>query len=87
MYGSSVRGKNVVEYKSRSALFFWEETTNVFTGNGFGCSALICELGTFWGVTLEDIDDLSPRFLGYIHGQAELGKLPTLKEFAEKNKK
>lgn len=66
---------------------FWEESSHAVSGSGLGCSALMHELNNFLGITREDIDGLTPRFLGYIHGLAECGGLPSLKEFAEAERK
>lgn len=59
--------------------FFLEETTGDFQSSGGGRS-LMNELIAFRGISQEDIDNRTPRFLGYISALRELGKLPDFRE-------
>ena len=76
-------GKECPGAEKPECFVFWEESSHAVTGNGLGCSALMHDLNNFLGITREDIDGLTPRFLVFIHGLAERGGLPSLKDFAE----
>jgi hypothetical protein len=55
--------------------FYFEETTGHIQSSGGG-ESLIRQLVVFRGVSQEDIEKCSPRFLGYISTLREMGKLP-----------
>lgn len=58
----------------------YEETTGVGSGSGFGGGALLHEAILFLGITAEDIEGQTPRFLGYACALSEEGKLPSLSD-------
>lgn len=59
--------------------FFFEETTDHCQSSGGG-RRLMQKLIAFRGVSKEDIEKRTPRFLGYISALRELGELPDFME-------
>jgi hypothetical protein len=55
--------------------FFFEETTEDIQASGGG-SGLINQLIIFRGISQEDIDKRTPKFLAYISALRDIGKLP-----------
>ena len=70
--------KNVTE---QDGYFCFEETTCEGSGSGFGGTALAREAALFLGVTEEDIENRTNRFLGYASALVEKGQLPPLTDF------
>ncbi|MDF2521274.1 MAG: hypothetical protein K0R84_1902 [Clostridia bacterium] len=58
--------------------FYFEETTGYIQSSGAG--TLIRELTIYRGISKEDIEKRTPRFLGYITALREIGELPDFKK-------
>jgi len=69
--------KQNAQIAQQDICFFFEETTGYFQCSGGG-DELMRELIVFMGVTQEDIDRRSTRFLNYISTLRDMGKLPDL---------
>lgn len=62
-----------------------EETDVQAFGSGRGAQALLRRLTKYIGISREDIEARSPRFIGYVYSIAESGELPTWAEFVRDN--
>lgn len=67
------------QVKMQDICFFLEETTGHFECSGGRCS-LMNEVIVFMGVSEDDIEKHTPRFLVYITALREMGNLPDLIE-------
>lgn len=65
------------------AYLFIEENEAWVSGSGVGARPLCRKLGHYIGVSKEDIETRTPRFMGYVLSLAEEGNIPTLQEFVE----
>jgi hypothetical protein len=64
-----------IRVEPQDIYFFFEETTEHCQANGGG-ESLMNKIIVFRGVSLEDIEKRSPRFLGYITTLRDMGELP-----------
>lgn len=69
------------EKRKADAYLFIEEIEGQISSNGVGGGPLCRKLGKYIGISIEDIETRSHRFMGYVHHMAEEGELPTLQEF------
>lgn len=72
--------KHTENFVEPDGYFCYEETTGEGSGSGFGGGALLHEAILFLGITAEDIEGRTPRFLGYACSLSEEGKLPSLSD-------
>ena len=73
------------EKRKANAYLFIEETQAHIFGSGVGAEPLCRKLGKYIGISKEDIETRSHRFIGYVHCMAEEGELLTLQEFCAAN--
>lgn len=71
--------QNTKQFEMQDIYFFFEETTEHCQASGGG-NELMQQLIVFRGVSEEDIEKRTPRFLGYISTLRDMGSLPNLVE-------
>lgn len=65
------------------AYLFIEETEAWVSGVGVGAEPLCRKLWNYIGISKEDIEARTPRFMGYVFNLAKKGNISTLQEFCD----
>lgn len=64
-----------------NAFIFFERKACSVAGSGVGCNALLNRLVIYKGVSRQDIETRSNRFMSYVLAAAAMGKLPSFEQY------